>query len=159
MLWVLTQLVGPPLSAVINGVSYLTRLEVNDLYTARLRCRGCGTTPGGCWGTQNAIRCPDFFVVIRRDHPVGARRVGTGLNADERALCKLRYRVIACFDLIDRYVGAVGQEIEPEMRIDKADVERIEAARHGDDRGFCKSLIRGESRSGPSDQRCPGPDD
>src|SRR6266705_2492143 len=151
MLWVLTQLVGPSLSAVIDGVSYLARLNVNDLYTALLRCRGCGTTRAG---TQNPIRCPDFAVVIRRDHAVGARRVGTGLNADERALCKLAYRVSACYDLIDRCVGAVGQEVEPELRIDKADVERIETARHGDDRGFCKSLIRRESRS--VNYRCAG---
>ena len=133
MLWVLTQLVGPSLSAVIDGVSYFARLNVNDLYTAGLRCTGCGTTRAG---TQNAIRGPDFAVVIRRDHAVGARRLGAGLNADERALCKLAYRVSACYDLIDRCVGAVGQEVEPELRIDKADVERIEAARHGDCRGF-----------------------
>src|SRR5712692_1814307 len=133
MLRVLTQLVGPSLSAVIDGVSYFARLKVNDLYTARLRCSGCSTT----WAaTQNAIRCPHFCVVIRRDHAVGARRLGAGLDADERAWCKLAYRVIACFDLIDRFVGAVGQEVEPELRIDKADVERIEAARHGDCRGF-----------------------
>src|SRR5207249_4615681 len=142
MLRVLTQVVGPALSAVIDGVSYLAR-KVNDQYSARLRCRGCGTARAGTrWiDTQNAICCPDFFVVIRRDHAVRARRVGTGLNADERALCKLGYRVITCFDLIDRCVGAVGQEIELELWIDKADVERIEAARHGDDRGFCKSLL------------------
>jgi len=133
MLRVLTQLVRPSLSAVIDGVSYLAGLNVNDLYSARLRCRTCSSTRAG---TQNAIRCPDFAVVIRRDQPVGARRVGTGLNADERTLCKLAYRVSACYDLIDRCVGAVGQKVEPELRIDKADVERIEAARHGDCRGF-----------------------
>src|SRR5215470_5614678 len=60
LLWVLTQLVGPSLSAVIDGVSYFARLNVNDLYTARLRRRGCSTTPRGCRGTQNAIPCPDF---------------------------------------------------------------------------------------------------
>src|SRR6266550_3120577 len=139
MLGVLTELVGSSLSAVIDGVSYLARLKVDDLYTARLRCRTCSRTRAG---TQNAIRCPDFCVVIRRDHAVGARRIGTGLNADERAHCKLAYRVIACFDLIDRFVGAVGQEVEPEPRIDKADVERVKAiARHGN-YSFCKSLFR-----------------
>ena len=75
MLRVLTQLVGPSLSAVIDGVSYLARLKVNDLYTARLCCRTCSST---CAGTQNAIRCPDFAVVIGRDHAVGARRVEPG---------------------------------------------------------------------------------
>src|SRR4029450_5920186 len=96
MLWVLTQLVGPSLSAVIDGVSYFARLKVNDLYTARLRCGGCSTAPRGVRGTQNAIRCPDFAVVIRRDHAVRARRVGTGLNAHETALCELRYRASTC---------------------------------------------------------------
>ena len=114
-------------------MSYLARLKVNDLYTARLRCRGrSSSTRVLCVVTQNAVRCPDFCVVIRRDQAVRARRVGTGLNADERALCKLAYRVGACYDLIDRFVGAVGQEVAPDLRIDKADVERIEAARHGD---------------------------
>src|SRR4029077_14656025 len=60
MLWVLTQLVGPSWSAVIDGVSYFARLKVDDLYTARLRCRTCSSTRAG---TQNAIRCPDFAVV------------------------------------------------------------------------------------------------
>src|SRR5260370_24705319 len=106
MLRVLTKLVGPSLSAIIDGESYHACFNVNDLYTARLRCRGCGTTRA----TQNTIRCPDFCVVIRRDYPVGARRVGTGLNADEFPCCKLGYRVSACYDLIDRFVGAVGQE-------------------------------------------------
>ena len=132
MLWVLTQLVGPSISTVIDGVSYFARLKVNDLYAARLRYR---VFRPAC-ATQNAIRCPDFGVVIGRDHAVRTRRVGTGLNADERALCKLAYRVSAGYDLIDRFVGAVGQEVEPELRVDKADVERIEAARHGDCRGF-----------------------
>src|SRR5437870_13589403 len=100
MLWVLTQLVGPPLSAVIDGVSYLTRLEVNDLYTARLRCRGCGTTFGGGWGTQYAIRCPDFLVVICRDHHVGARRVGIELTVHDWAICKLATGVLTCLVLI-----------------------------------------------------------
>src|SRR5205823_4252060 len=135
MLRVLTQLVGPSLSAVIDGVSYVACLNVNDLYTARLRCRGrSSSTRVLCVVTQNAVRCPDFCVVIRRDHAVRARRVGTSLNADERALCKLAAdHVSTCYDLIDRFVGAVGQEVAPDLRIDKADVERIEAARHGDD--------------------------
>src|SRR5438046_10726586 len=130
MLWVLTNLAGLPLSAVIDGVSCLRRLEVDEVCTARLRWRRCGTTSGGCWGTQHAIGCPDFFVVIRRDHAVWARRVGTSLNADERALCKLAYRVGVCYDLIDRWVGAVGQELELELWIVKAVVDTIGAARH-----------------------------
>ena len=148
MLRVLTQLVGPSLSAVIDGVSYIAGLKVNNLYTARLRCRTCSRTRAG---TQNAIRCPDFGVVIRRDHAVWTRRVGTALNADECADCKLGYRIIACFDLIDRLVGAVGKKVEPDLGIDKADVERVEfervgAVRHADYRGLCKSLIRRERR-------------
>ena len=98
MLWVHAQFVGSSLSAVIDGVSYLLGLNVNDLYTARLRCGGCSTTRAV---TQNTICCPDFCMVIRRDHAVGARRVGTGLNADECPRCKLVYRVSACYDLID----------------------------------------------------------
>src|SRR5439155_24464550 len=128
MLRVLTQLVGPSLSAVIDGVSYVACLNVNDLYTARLRCRGrSSSTRVLCVVTQNAVRCPDFCVVIRRDQAVRARRVGTGLNADERALGKLAYRVSACYDLIDRLVSSVGQEVPADLRIDKADVERAEA--------------------------------
>ena len=149
MLRVFTQLVGPSLSAVIDGVSDLARLNVNDLYTARLRYQ-VGRTARAA---QNAIGRPDFAVVIRRDHAVRPRRVRTGLNADEGARCKLAYGVITGFDLIDRFVSAVGQEVEPDLRIDEADVERIETARHGDGSSFLKGLLR-ESRS--MNHRCAG---
>src|SRR6201988_4615937 len=123
MLWVFTQLVGPSLSAVRDGVSYVACLNVNDPYTALLRYRVSRTT---C-PTQNAIGCPDFGVVIRRDHAVGARRVGTGLNAAERAHCKLADRVSTRYDLVDCLVSSVGQEVPADLRIDEADVERAEA--------------------------------
>lgn len=83
LLGVLAQLVGPSLSAGIDGVSYFARFKVNDLYAAGLCCggRGGGTRVilGGVT-TQNAIGCPDFFVVIRRDHAIRTRRIGTGLE-------------------------------------------------------------------------------
>src|SRR5438128_361939 len=73
MVRVHAELVGPSLSAVIDGVSYVACLNVNDLYTARLCCGGCGSsTRVLCVVTQYAIRGPDFCMVIRRDYPVGA---------------------------------------------------------------------------------------
>ena len=50
MLRVLAQLVGSSLSAVIDGVSYLPGLKVNDQYTARLRCRGSVPVVHAFWG-------------------------------------------------------------------------------------------------------------
>src|SRR5258708_19522255 len=77
-------------SAVIDRVSYVACLNVNDLYTARLRCRGrSSSTRVLCVVTQNAVCCPDFGMVIRRDHAVRARRVGTGLNAHQIAFFQL----------------------------------------------------------------------
>jgi hypothetical protein len=86
-------------------------------------------------------------MVIRRDYPVRARRVGTGLNADEFPCCKQVYRVSACYDLIDRFVGAVGQEVAPDLWIDKANIEGIEAAWHVYLTSLYKSLLLRESRS------------
>jgi hypothetical protein len=100
--------------------------------------------------TQNTIGCPDFRVVIGRNHAVGARGIGTGLNADEflsSLVSNLVDRVIACFDLIDCLIGAVGQEVAPDLRIDKANIEGSEATRHGYLKNVYKSFILRESRS------------
>src|SRR5262249_61712366 len=51
ILGVLAQLVGSFFTAVIDGVSYLLGLKVNDQYTARLRCgRRAGGTRVICRG-------------------------------------------------------------------------------------------------------------
>ena len=47
MLRVLAQLVGSSFTAVIDRVSYLARLKVNDLYTARLQCIAKVLAPQG----------------------------------------------------------------------------------------------------------------
>jgi len=73
MLRVLTKLVGPSLSAIIDGVSYLACLNVNGpvygSFSIHYHRSPCQLREG--IATLNTIRCPDFCMVVRRDYPLG----------------------------------------------------------------------------------------